>query len=181
MGDDSISRIPFRVYTDAQLYQSELERCFYRGHWNYVGLEAEIPNAGDFKRTTLGERSVILVRDQDGDINVVENVCAHRGMKFCRERSGNRRDFHCPYHQWNYDLKGKLQGVPLRRGVKQDGKVNGGMPPDFKPQEHGLTQLKVETRGGVVFAAFDHDIQPLEDYLGPYILATSTACSMAAS
>ncbi|MDT4795393.1 Salicylate 5-hydroxylase, large oxygenase component [compost metagenome] len=141
--DDSISRIPFRVYTDTQLYQRELERCFYQGHWNYVGLEAEIPHPGDFKRTTLGERSVILVRDQDGEINVIENVCAHRGMKFCRERSGNRKDFHCPYHQWNYDLKGNLQGVPLRRGVKQDGKVNGGMPADFRPQEHGLTQLKV--------------------------------------
>ncbi|WP_354683494.1 aromatic ring-hydroxylating dioxygenase subunit alpha [Cupriavidus necator] len=167
--DDGISRIPFRVYTDHQLYQRELERCFYRGHWNYVGLEAEIPNPGDFKRTGIGERSVILVRDQEGEINVVENICAHRGMKFCRERSGNRKDFHCPYHQWNYDLKGNLQGVPFRRGVKQDGKVNGGMPADFRPQDHGLTRLKVAVRGGVVFASFDHEVEPLEDFLGPEI------------
>ena len=59
---------------------------------------------------------------------------------FCRERHGNSKDgFTCPYHQWNYTLKGDLQGVPFRRGVKQDGKVNGGMPADFKPAEHGLT------------------------------------------
>ena len=52
------SRIPFAVYTDENLHQKELERFFYRGHWCYVGLEAEVPNPGDFKRTVVGERSV---------------------------------------------------------------------------------------------------------------------------
>ena len=118
----------------------------------------------------MGERSVILLRDQDGQVRVVENVCAHRGVQFCRERHGNRSEFVCPYHQWNYDLQGNLIGVPFRRGVKQDGKVNGGMPPDFKPEEHGLTKLAVACRNGVVFASFDHEVEPLEDYLGPDIL-----------
>lgn len=167
---DGSHRIPFGVYTDAALHQRELERFFYRGHWSYVGLEAEIPNPGDFKRTAVGERSVILLRDNDGQVRVVENVCAHRGVQFCRERSGNRSEFVCPYHQWNYDLQGNLIGVPFRRGVKQDGRVNGGMPPDFKPEDHGLTKLAVACRNGVVFASFDHDVEPLEDYLGPDIL-----------
>ncbi|NOZ65395.1 MAG: Rieske 2Fe-2S domain-containing protein [Alphaproteobacteria bacterium] len=165
------SRIPFMVYTDEELHKKELERLFYRDHWNYVGLEAEIPNAGDFKRTVVGERSVIMVRDDDGSINVIENVCAHRGMRFCRARHGNRPDFICPYHQWSYSRKGDLQGVPFRRGVKRDGKVQGGMPKDFKPADHNLTKLKVATRGGVVFASFDHDVESLEDYIGPKILA----------
>lgn len=164
------SRIPFMAYTDPALHRKELERFFYRGHWCYVGLEAEVPEPGDFKRTVIGERSVIMVRDEAGLIHVVENVCAHRGMAFCRERHGRRKDFVCPYHQWSYTLQGKLQGVPLRRGVKQDGKVNGGMPADFQPAEHGLTQLKVATRGGVVFASFDHDVESLEDFMGPVIL-----------
>ena len=114
--------------------------------------------------------SVLMVRDKDGSIHVVENVCAHRGMAFCRERHGNRESLTCPYHQWNYTLSGDLQGVPFRRGVKQDGKVNGGMPADFNPAEHGLTKLKVATRGGVVFASFDHSVEPLEEFLGPTIL-----------
>src|ERR1019366_6071725 len=118
----------------------------------------------------VGERSVILVRDADGGIHVVENVCAHRGMSFCRERHGNRKDFTCPYHQWNYSLKGELQGVPFRRGVEHDGVVQGGMPADFKPADNGLTKLRVATRGGVVFASFDHEIESLEDFLGPAIL-----------
>ena len=164
------SRIPFAAYTSEALHRRELERFFYKNHWCYVGLEAEIPNPGDFKRTAVGERSVILVRAQDGEIHVVENVCAHRGMSFCRERHGNRKDFTCPYHQWNYSLKGDLQGVPFRRGVKQDGKVQGGMPADFKPADNGLTKLKVAARGGVVFASFDHEVESLEAFLGPTIL-----------
>ncbi|OYU82764.1 MAG: salicylate hydroxylase, partial [Burkholderiales bacterium PBB5] len=162
--------IPFLAYTQDDLYKRELERFFYKGHWCYVGLEAEIPNPGDYKRTVIGERSVILVRDADGAINVVENVCAHRGMRFCRERHGNRKEFVCPYHQWSYKLNGDLQGVPFRRGVKQDGQVHGGMPVDFKTTDHGLTKLRVASRGGVVFASFDADVEPLEDFLGPTIL-----------
>lgn len=165
------SRIPFAAYTDEEIYKRELERFFYKGHWCYIGLEAEIPDVGDFKRTVVGERSVIMVRGGDGGVNVVENVCAHRGMRFCRERHGNRKDFVCPYHQWSYTLQGDLQGVPFRRGVKQDGKVNGGMPPDFDTKEHGLTKLKVATRGGVVFASFDHTVESLEAYLGASILS----------
>ena len=169
--DEGSSRIPFWAYTDESIYRRELDRIFYHGHWCYVGLEAEIPEPGDFKRATIGERSVILTRDMDGGINVIENVCAHRGMQFCRERHGNKKEMVCPYHQWSYTLKGDLQGVPFRRGIKQDGKVNGGMPKDFKPADHGLNKLKVATRGGVVFASFDHDVESLEDYLGPEILA----------
>ncbi len=167
---EGTSRIPFSVYTRDELHQRELERFFYHGHWCYVGLEAEIPNPGDFKRTVVGERSVILVRDAQGHVNVVENVCAHRGMQFCRERHGNRKQFVCPYHQWSYQLNGDLQVVPFRRGVRQDGKVNGGMPADFDTAAHGLTKLKVACRGGVVFASFDPEIEPLEDFMGPAVL-----------
>jgi len=169
--DAGTSRIPFAAYTDDARHRLELDRFFCGAHWCFVGPEGEIPDAGDFKRTSIGERSVIMVRDANGaDIHVVENACAHRGVAFCRERHGNRKEFVCPYHQWTYTLEGDLQGVPFRRGVKQDGKVNGGMPADFKPAEHGLTRLEVAVRGGVVFASFDHDVEPLEDFIGPTVL-----------
>jgi salicylate 5-hydroxylase large subunit len=168
-GDDT-SRIPFWAYTRDDIYQRELERLFYKAHWCYVGLEAEVPMPGDFIRTVIGERSVILVRDADGQLNVVENRCAHRGMRFCRAKSGNRADFICPYHQWSYSLKGDLQGVPLKRGVRQDGQWLGGMPADFKNSEHGLTRLRVAARGGVVFASFDADVEPFEDFMGSAML-----------
>ena len=167
---DGTSRIPFQVYTDEALHKKELERFFYQAHWNYVGLEAEIPKVGDYKRTVVGERSVIMTRSADDEISVIENVCAHRGMRFCRERHGRVKEFVCPYHQWSYTLKGDLQGVPFRRGVKQDGKVNGGMPADFNTADHALTKLKVARRGGVVVASFDENVEPFEEFLGPEIL-----------
>ena len=167
---ESTHRIPFVAYTSDEIYRCELERIFYKSHWCYVGLEAEVPNTGDFKRTAIGERSVIMVRDADGSINVVENICAHRGMRFCRSRDGNVKSFVCPYHQWNYTLKGDLQGVPFRRGVKQGGRIQGGMPAEFKTSDHALTRLKVAVRGGVVFASFDPDVESFESYVGPTIL-----------
>ena len=168
---DGTSRIPFEVYTDEAIYRQELERFFYKAHWCYIGLEAEVPKVGDFKRTVIGERSVIMSRSGPDEISVVENICAHRGMRFCRERHGNRKTFVCPYHQWGYSLKGDLLGVPFKRGVHQpDGTVHGGMPEDFNNADHSLFKLKVARRGGVVFASFDHDVEPFEDYLGPTVL-----------
>ena len=168
---DGTHRIPFAAYTSDALHRQELARLFYKNHWCYVGLEVEIPEPGDFKRTVVGERSVIMVRAADGAISVVENVCAHRGMQFCRERHGKRSEFVCPYHQWSYTLQGDLQGVPFRRGVKQGGRINGGMPADFNTADHGLTKLRVASRGGVVFATFDHAMETLEDFIGPAVLA----------
>ena len=165
--NDGPSRVPYWVYTHPDLYARELERLFYRDHWSYVGLAAEIPTFGDFKRTAIGERSVIMVRDRDGGINVVENHCAHRGVAFCQESFGKTKTFICPYHQWSYDLRGNLIGLPFRKGVSAEGRTNGGMPADFSLAEHGLTQLRVEEYNGVVFATFDAQAPSVRAYLGP--------------
>jgi salicylate 5-hydroxylase large subunit len=169
-GDAPTSRVPGWAYTSETLYREELQRLFYRGHWCYVGLECEVPEPGDWRRSAVGERSVVMVRDTVGDIHVVENRCAHRGVAFVRERCGRANSFTCPYHQWTYRLDGSLQGLPFRRGVRQDGRLNGGMPADFDLKDHGLTKLKVARRGGLVFASFDHGVEPFEDFLGPDIL-----------
>ena len=179
-GDAPTSRAPGWVYTDAQLYQREMAQLFYQGHWCYVGLECEIPKAGDYKRTQIGERSVVMVRErgrpgQPDAIHVLENRCAHRGVAFVRERTGNTRSFVCPYHQWTYKLNGDLVGLTFKNGVERieaDGSktLQGGMGEDFQLCDHGLTKLKVARRGGVVFASFDHDVESFEDYLGPDVL-----------
>jgi salicylate 5-hydroxylase large subunit len=165
------SRVPFPVYTDPAIFREELERFFYRQHWCYLALACEIPDAGDFKRTWVGERQVIVVRGEDGAVNAFENRCAHRGAQFCQRDHGNAKEFQCPYHQWNYDLKGNLIGVPFMRGVKNEGKVQGGMPADFKRENHGLLQLKVEEWNGVIWGSFDHSLPPLCDYLGAEVSA----------
>jgi salicylate 5-hydroxylase large subunit len=160
------SRIPARIYTDPDIYARELDRIFYGPHWSYVGLEVEVPEPGCFKRTAIGERSVIMIRARNGDINVLENRCAHRAMRFCQERTGKVKTLVCPYHQWNYNFEGKLLGVPFQRGVKGQ----GGMPPDFTLEDRALTKLSVATRGGVVFASFDPEAQPFDEYVGADVL-----------
>ena len=172
------SRVPFWVYTDAQLYQRELDNFFYGAHWCYVGLEVEIPNIGDYKLSYVGERQVLMVRDRvapkdrgtDAGIRVVENRCAHRGVRFCQTQHGNARSFVCPYHQWTYKLNGDLAGLPFKDGVKDGDSVNGGMPEGFDLKDHGLTKLRVAVLHGLVFATFSDSVEPLEDYLGPNIL-----------
>jgi salicylate 5-hydroxylase large subunit len=177
------SRVPFWAYTDAQLYQRELEKIFYGEHWCYVGLVAEIPNVGDFKLSWVGERQVIMVRDRvapkdrgiDPGIRVVENRCAHRGVRFCQQPHGNARSFVCPYHQWTYKLNGDLAGLPFKDGVpatddQGNACVNGGMPGDFDMKAHGLAKLRVAVFHGLVFATCSETAPSFEDYIGPDVL-----------
>jgi anthranilate 1,2-dioxygenase large subunit len=145
------TRIPFWVYTDPELFEREMDHFFYGPSWNYVALDCEVPEPGSFKRSWIGERQVMVVRDRDGSIVVLENRCAHRGARVCWTNSGKVDSFTCPYHQWNFALDGKLQGVPLKRGAL--GK--GGMPADFDNQQHALKRLSVHVEGGSVWASFD--------------------------
>jgi len=160
--EDRDGRVPFWVYSDPDIYQAELQKIWYGPHWLYVGLECEIPDIGDFKTTTLGERPVVMVRSGEGEISVVENRCRHRGMKFCQDRFGHAKELLCPYHQWNYSLQGDLIGVPFRRGVRKQ----GGMPADFDPKLNNLRQLRVEEVNGVVWATFSDETPSFRDYLG---------------
>jgi phenylpropionate dioxygenase-like ring-hydroxylating dioxygenase large terminal subunit len=114
--DGGTSRVANWVYTDPAIFAREQERIFGADDWLYVCLEAELPNAGDFKRSQLGTRDVVAVRAADGAINVLVNRCAHRSMQFCAAARGTTKEFVCPYHQWTYDLQGNLLGVPFRRG-----------------------------------------------------------------
>lgn len=156
------SRVPLWVYTDKDNYRRELETIFYGPFWHFVGIDTEIPNAGDFMRATIGERSVLVTRSEDGAIQVLLNSCAHRGIEVCQAKFGSQKEIMCPYHQWTYDLKGELIGVPFRRGIK--GK--GGFPEDFDMSKHGLRALKVENINGALFASFDQSVPSMEDYLG---------------
>lgn len=158
------SRIPYAIYHDASIYQQEMERVFRGPTWLFVGLEAEITNAGDFRTTYLGDTPVVYNRGQDGKVHAFVNRCAHRGAIVRREQFGNAADHTCIYHRWAYDFEGNLIGVPFQRGVH--GK--GGLNADFDKAEHNLRKLRVETYRGIIFATFrGAEVEPLEAYLGP--------------
>ncbi|HEY7240597.1 MAG TPA: aromatic ring-hydroxylating dioxygenase subunit alpha [Burkholderiales bacterium] len=162
------SRVPYFIYTDAEVYRRELERIFEGPTWSYVALECELPRPGDYKRGFIGETSVFVVRGQDGAVRGFLNRCAHRGVQIYQHDTGNAgRAITCPYHQWNYELDGRLKGLPFRAGVKGQ----GGMPGDFAPARHGLTPIRVHARNGAVFASLHTQTPPFEDYLGAKMLS----------
>jgi salicylate 5-hydroxylase large subunit len=84
----------------------------------------------------VGERSVIMVRDADGDIHVVENVCATAACAFAANATASPRTF-CALTTSGTTASKASCRVPLRRGVKHQGQVQGGMPSDFRPEAHG--------------------------------------------
>lgn len=169
LGDPLIAdggyHVPYRVFTDPSFYDREQRKIFRGETWSFVALEAELPAPGDYKTTYIGDTPVVVVRDADG-INVVENRCAHRGALICRDLRGHANDLQCVYHQWAYDLKGNLIGVPFRRGIRGQ----GGMPAEFDMRRHSLHRLRVETINGLVFATFSPTTQPLRSYLGPLVV-----------
>lgn len=154
---------PYQWFTDPEIYALEQERIYRGATWNFLGLAAEIPQAGDYKSTFVGDTPVVMSRTKAGEVAAWVNRCAHRGATVCRFSRGNATKHTCVYHQWSYDAAGELRGVPFRRGYEE----HSGMPRDFDPKKHGLQRLRVEQYHGLVFATFDHEMESLADYLGP--------------
>src|ERR1041384_397981 len=86
-------RVPYQVYTDPDLYALEQQRLFQGPTWNFLCLEAEIPNAGDYKTTSVGDAPVVVVRKNDGNVSAVLNRCAHKGAVVCYKPRGNISEF----------------------------------------------------------------------------------------
>ncbi len=164
--DGGSTRVPSWLFTDPELFEAERKTIFRGPTWNYVALSCEVAKPGDFKRNYVGDIPVVVTRDENGDVNVFVNNCAHRGVMFCQQARGNQTEFMCPYHQWTYNLKGDLIGLPFRRGFQK----KGGMPDDFELKDHGLEKLKVTERNGAIWASFDSEVEPFEDYLGEKML-----------
>ncbi len=160
-----VTEIPFRVFTDEEQYALENERIYKGETWNYLCLEVEVPEPGDYVVSSIGETSIIVTRDHDGELHAMVNRCVHRGALLCLDRCGNADQITCVYHAWSFSLKGELTGVAFEKGVKRQ----GGMPPDFKKENHNLRTLRVAEFAGLIFGSFSDAAPEIEDYLGPEI------------
>src|SRR3546814_3198384 len=61
---DALHAIPDWVYTSSAVYEKEIEAIFHGNTWNYVALEAEIPEPGDYRRSYVGPTPVVLSDDR---------------------------------------------------------------------------------------------------------------------
>jgi phenylpropionate dioxygenase-like ring-hydroxylating dioxygenase large terminal subunit len=146
-----------RIFSDQEIYELELEHIFARA-WNFMCHESQIPKTGDYFMNYVGEESVIVVRDKEGGIQVLLNTCQHRGNAVCRAEQGHASSFMCTYHGWTYNLQGKLVGVPGNKDLYHE---------ELDRENWGLTRAPlVESYKGFVFANFDADAPPLEEFLG---------------
>ena len=107
---EGLTRVPYWIYQDPDIYALEQERIFRGATWTFLGLAAEVPNAGDWKTTFVGDMPVVVARDATGALHAFENRCAHRGALLCLKSHGNSREIACIYHNWTYDLAGNLTG-----------------------------------------------------------------------
>ena len=164
---EGLARVPYWVYQDADIYAREQE-CIYRGAvWNFLGLEAELPEPGDFKTSFVGEMPVVVTRDPGGELRCFENRCAHRGALLCLKSRGNTKEIACVYHNWTYDLQGNLTGVAFRRGVRGQ----GGMSEDAQPESQAPRKLRVEAFCGLMFGTLADSTPTVEQYVGPEVAA----------
>src|SRR5207237_8471074 len=71
------------------------------------------PKPGAYQVVTIGQESVIVVRNRDGVLQAFLNVCRHRGARLCSEAAGQLKgSIQCRYHAWTYGLDGRLIVAP---------------------------------------------------------------------
>ncbi len=119
------------------IHDLDMERVF-RKSWLFAGHACEIKRPGDFFTFDVAGDSLIVIRQKDGSISALFNVCRHRGSLICKASSGHARRLVCPYHQWTYDTDGSLLH-------------NSWMPQDFDKSAFGLDRAHVRVVAGLIF------------------------------
>ena len=80
---EGITRVPMQVFSDPEIYAWEQDLIFRGPAWSFLCLEIEIPDAGDYITTRIGDSPIIAVRRADGGINALVNRCVHKGSIIC--------------------------------------------------------------------------------------------------
>jgi phenylpropionate dioxygenase-like ring-hydroxylating dioxygenase large terminal subunit len=145
---------PPECFTSEEFYQFELNAVW--GHeWFCIGRANDIPKTGDYFTIKVGNDPLIAIRDRSGSVNVVSNVCQHRGMLILEGR-GNTRRLRCPLHAWVYNTSGELTSAPGLSDHEGE---------EFNVKDVCLPKIRSEVWEGFIFITFDEDLAPLSDRL----------------
>jgi Rieske 2Fe-2S family protein len=147
--------LPSSWYHSEPVFRLEKERIFCR-EWLCIGREEELPAPGSHRLLDVLGESIILVRNRQNQPRAFYNVCRHRGARLCRHEVGDDASalkgalgggkktaagrITCPYHQWSYDLEGRLLAAPYLTSE-----------PGFDRSLFSLYPVEVESWGGFVF------------------------------
>lgn len=144
------------LYCDEGAYKLDIEQIWYR-EWLFAVPACELEKAGSYATLQVGEYPVVIIRGADARIRAFHNVCRHRGQRLCSKVSGTTPKLVCPYHQWTYDLDGKL--IFAR-----------DMGEDFNPAAYGLKKVHCVDLGGMVFICLAEVPPPVSD-LAPKLMS----------
>ncbi len=167
--------LPSAWYRDARIFELEKDRLFAR-EWLCVGREEELATPGGYKLLNVVGESILLVRNAHGSLRAFYNVCRHRGAQLCRVAGAEAapgmavqggviagRSIVCPYHQWSYDLDGRLIAAPHMAHT-----------PGFDKSSINLYPVAVDTWGGFIFLNLTpQQAKPLLSQLGEIAARTA--------
>jgi len=145
---------PSRYY-DPEFMASEWGRLWTRS-WLIAGIETDIPEAGDYSVFNIGRESILIVRQQDGSVRAMYNVCAHRGNQIVQNDRGSVIQFTCAFHSWQYGLDGQCTNITDRETFN----------PELVSETPALKPVHCETIAGLVFINMAEDPSPLKERLG---------------
>lgn len=160
--------MPPDVYTSESFLRRELTDVFGRD-WVCVGRASALSEPGDYITYELAGQPIFVIRDRDGSLRAMANVCLHR-MSTLLEGSGNKKNIVCPYHAWSYKLDGTLRGAPAMAHNEA-----------FCKNSYRLPQIRCEEWLGWVMVTLSEDAPPvsvqladveilIEDYgMEPYV------------
>jgi len=144
--------LPSTWYRSDAIFALEKERIFCR-EWLCVARAEELSEPGSYRVLDLLGESILLVRNRERQLRAFYNVCRHRGSRLCRESAAvhggtpallgggiGAGRITCPYHQWSYDLDGRLIGAPYL-----------STEPGFDKTLFSLYPVALECWGGFVF------------------------------
>ncbi len=144
------------AYTDNQYHQLEQQAVFERA-WVCVGIADDVSEPGRMLVRKLGSRSILITRDNSGQLQGFLNSCRHRGTELAEADCDVANTIRCPYHRWGYSLDGSLIATPSFEEIPRD---------DFDTQDYGLIPVRVDTWGVLLFACLDSSTPPLLEWLG---------------
>ena len=144
--------MPPSVYTSDAFLQEELDHIFSKD-WFCVGRSDAVANPGDYTTCELAGRPIAVIRDRDGTLRALSNVCLHR-MSTLLHGSGTTRSIVCPYHAWTYSLDGSLRGAPAMTLNKS-----------FCKDQYQLPKIKCQEWLGWVFITLNNAAPDVADQL----------------
>ena len=151
--------LPGSLYRSEEAYRVQRERVFARA-WHFVADLNRVKAPGHVLPVELLpgclDEPVVVVRDDQGSVRCLSNVCTHRGALVV-EGEGHVNSLKCRYHGRRFNLDGSFRSMPEFEDVE-----------DFPSPSDDLPRLATGQWGPFLFANLDSSPAcPFEEWIAP--------------